>query len=345
MFALSLAVLALVGSALAGPLKRFDGLTIDVRAPSSVASLDELSLTATVTNTNSEDVKILKYGTVLDSLPTRSFFVSKDDAEVPFAGVKVSVELSDDAYTTIKSGESVSVVHNIAALYDFESAGTGIFTFAPKVELKVGAADEAISEKVQSTANTVTVEIGNVAKRHLEEKRATVSCSNTSYRSFISSSYTEGKALASLAASYINSNGRSSLFTAYWGQSSTSTVASKFTAVANENSSSRTLNCSDPYGVCDGNVIAYTLIATTNIYYCSIFYNEVASTRLCSGTTVASRNVRGGTTLHELTHAVADTDDVTYGCSADQALSDSQSVINADNYNCFATQVYQNTQC
>lgn len=75
------------------------------------------------------------------------------------------------------------------------------------------------------------------------------------------------------------------------------------------------------------------VIKFLQIYYCSIFFNERATTALCSGTTVASRSIRGGTTLHELTHAVADTDDVTYGCSADQALSDANSVRNADNYN------------
>ncbi|KAH8802020.1 hypothetical protein DL96DRAFT_1634838 [Flagelloscypha sp. PMI_526] len=52
-----------------------------------------------------------------------------------------------------------------------------------------------------------------------------------------------------------------------------------------------------------------------------------------SGTTVASRNVRAGTTLHELTHAVASTIDITYGCSADQALSAADQLNNADNYN------------
>lgn len=43
--------------------------------------------------------------------------------------------------------------------------------------------------------------------------------------------------------------------------------------------------------------------------YCSPFYSEVTTSRLCSGTTVASRNIRGGTTLHELTHATSNTDD------------------------------------
>lgn len=34
-----------------------------------------------------------------------------------------------------------------------------------------------------------------------------------------------------------------------------------------------------------------------------------------------------------MTHAVAGTDDIGYGCSFDQSLSDSQSIANADNFN------------
>ncbi|KAJ7121859.1 hypothetical protein C8R43DRAFT_850816, partial [Mycena crocata] len=72
--------------------------------------------------------------------------------------------------------------------------------------------------------------------------------------------------------------------------------------------------CVDSFEACPSGVIAYTVISTTNIYFCSFFFSEIPSTSLCSGTTIASRNVRGGTTLHELTHAVGNTDDVIYGC-------------------------------
>lgn len=70
------------------------------------------------------------------------------------------------------------------------------------------------------------------------------------------------------------------------------------------------------------------------------------------------------TFLVQITHAVSGTDDVTYGCAADQALSDARKIVNADNYNvcdlkftsltgqllmsdiqCFTTQVYANTRC
>ena len=67
--------------------------------------------------------------------------------------------------------------------------------------------------------------------------------------------------------------------------------------------------------------------------YCDIFYDEVETEQLCSGTTVDERNIRGGTVLHELTHALKGTEDVGYGCQENQQLSDSEKISNADNFN------------
>lgn len=88
---LSFVTLSLVSCALATPYKRFDGITVELAGPSgSVSSIDDLKFTASVKNTGSEAVKILKYGTILDEkLPTRSFAVTKDGSTVPFTGIKV----------------------------------------------------------------------------------------------------------------------------------------------------------------------------------------------------------------------------------------------------------------
>jgi len=333
-------------------------LTVSITS-SDVESITDLKVDATVSNTGTEAVKILKYGTVLDAkVPTRSFTLTKNDAEVPFIGAKISVQsldqLTDAAWVTIPAGESVTVSHSIEKLYDFESAGTGAFTITPVTDFQLAGSDDAANASKETSkvsvpaVQSITVNVSaDVARREVAThgKRSVVSCSNSSQASFISSSYSEAKSLATIAANYISSTPTGSIYTAYYKTNSATTVRSRFTAVASESSSSRTLSCTDPYGVCDGNVIAYTVIATTNIYFCSIFYNEVTTSRLCSGTTVASRNIRGGTTLHELTHAISGTDDVTYGCSADQALSAANQLRNADNYNCFSTQVYASTQC
>ncbi|KAK7436844.1 hypothetical protein VKT23_014486 [Stygiomarasmius scandens] len=358
MFALSFVALVLASTAAAGPLKRYNGLSVSLAGPAAdVSSLDELKFSASVTNNGAEDIKVLKYGTILDSeLPTRSFTVTKEGAEVAFTGIRLSVSLEDaddTAFAVIPAGETVTVTHDVSSVFDFASAGAGSFTFEPVQTFQIAGAEAEVKSIVQmdkvaaSSAPSVTVNIsGDLAKRELPlNKRATNICNSASQRSFIDASYTEAKQLASIASSYIGSNGANSLYTSYYKTNPTSTIRSVFNAVANENSNSRTLSCVDSFNACSSGVIAYTLIATTNIYYCSIFFNEVATSRLCSGTSVASRNVRGGTTLHELTHAVAGTDDIGYGCSFDQGLSASNARVNADNYNCFSTQVYANTQC
>ncbi|EPQ52527.1 Metalloprotease [Gloeophyllum trabeum ATCC 11539] len=355
MLCLSLVTLSLGALALASPAKRAQALSVSLTGPTSVESIDELKLTATVKNTGAEEVKILKYGTVLDAdTPTRSFVISKDGVAANFTGIKISLDLQkvgDEAFVTIPAGQSYTVEHEVASLYDFESLGTGSYSIEPVTTFQIwGNEGEPVSRaKAQIGAQPVSVLVkGDVSKRELKAKRATVSCSNSSQRSFISSSYTEGKSLASIASSYVSSNGANSLYTSYFGSTPTSTVINVLNRVANENSGSRTLNCNDPYSVCGNGVIAYTVTSTTNIYFCSIFYDEVTTSRLCSDTSVASRNIRGGTVLHEITHATSGTDDIGYGCSYDQNLgrtSPSQAAINADNYNCFATQVYASTRC
>ncbi|KAF4575387.1 hypothetical protein EYR40_004868 [Pleurotus pulmonarius] len=359
MFVWSFVTLGLAGAALASPFKRSGGLSVKLSAPAaSVGSIDDLKLVAEVTNTGSEDVKVLKYGTVLDDkLPTRVFTVTKDGSAVPFTGIKIQLSLADaddTAYTVIPAGQTVTVSHAVGPLFDFASVGTGKFSFEPVTTFQVAGAAERVANiddltKIEATVSAVDVEVtDDVEKREIQarNKRAVDICTTSSRKSFIDASYTEAKSLASISSSYVSSRGASdSLYRAYFGATATSRVTSILNAVANENSGSRTLSCTDSFGACSSGVIAYTVISTTNIYFCSIFFNEVATPSLCSGTSVASRNIRGGTTLHEMTHAVAGTNDIGYGCSFDQGLSDSQSIANADNFNCFTTQVYANTRC
>ncbi|KAL0581490.1 hypothetical protein V5O48_000533 [Marasmius crinis-equi] len=342
---------AFATASLANPIKRADQLSVKVTGPSSgsIDSVDQLKFTAEITNNGAETVKVLKYGTILDALPTRSFTVTQNGTNIPFVGAKVSVALNNDnAYTTIESGKTVTVSHDVASLFDFATAGPGTFTFTPISEFRVAGTEEkaahpALLASLSSSAEAIEVEIKDVGSKQV--KRAEPECSDSSKLSFIKSSYTESKELASITADYITSSGASDeLYTSYFGSASTSQVAGVFSGVAGE-SGSRTLSCTDPANACDGNVIAYTIISTTDIYFCDIFFDEVPQSQLCGGTTPAARNIRGGTTLHELTHALSDTDDVTYGCSADQALPQSQKTINADNYNCFASEVYAATQC
>lgn len=89
------------------------------------------------------------------------------------------------------------MMQSVAALYDFASVGTGSFSFTPLADfVKVDdngryvEGGQGYSRVADVTSNTLTIEVtSDVAKRELQplEKRARLSCSNTSRSSFISS--------------------------------------------------------------------------------------------------------------------------------------------------------------
>lgn len=90
MFSSLILALSISSIALAGPTK-LEGLKIKLSGPSAIESVEDLKLTAVVSNTGAEDIRAIKYGTILDNaLPTRSFSISKDGVSVPFTGVKVN---------------------------------------------------------------------------------------------------------------------------------------------------------------------------------------------------------------------------------------------------------------
>ena len=93
MFPLSFVTLGLATiGAYAKPMARAAAsLEISLSTPADkVASASELRVVATVKNVGDENLKVVKFGTVLDNEhPTRSFIVTKDGNEVPFIGVEV----------------------------------------------------------------------------------------------------------------------------------------------------------------------------------------------------------------------------------------------------------------
>ena len=93
MFSFPLATLVLAAfCAYANPIVRaVGGLEVSLSTPNDkVASVSDLRVVATVKNVGDENLKVVKFGTVLDNEhPTRSFIVTKDGKEVPFIGVEV----------------------------------------------------------------------------------------------------------------------------------------------------------------------------------------------------------------------------------------------------------------
>lgn len=134
----------------------------------------------------SEDVRLRKYGSVLDDeLPTQSFTITSDAGnEVPFQGSRLvlSNSLPDEAYIVIPAGGRVTKTHsNLNQIYDFSGSGPGTYEFTI-------AQPGDTNFKSQSSAS-VKVEItGDTAKRNWNYERAYLECSNPTYANQINAS-------------------------------------------------------------------------------------------------------------------------------------------------------------
>ena len=94
---LSLALLTLglaaIGVCVEPAIRAPGGLEVFLSTPANqVASASEIRVVATVKNVGDDDLKVLKFESVLDNeFSTRSFIVTKDGKEVSFTGSKVRV--------------------------------------------------------------------------------------------------------------------------------------------------------------------------------------------------------------------------------------------------------------
>lgn len=173
------------------------------------------------------------------------------------------------------------------------------------------------------------------------DRRTKESCSNSSRKSALEKALSNSASLATAAAQAALS-GSAPKFQEYFKTTSSSTrqvVAARLQAVAKEakstSSGSTTYYCSDTYGYCESNVLAYTLPSLNIIANCDIYYSYLpALASSCHDQDQAT------TTLHEFTHAPGvyspGTDDLGYGYTAATSLSSRDAVLNADSYALYA---------
>ncbi|EJD37381.1 zincin, partial [Auricularia subglabra TFB-10046 SS5] len=100
----------------------------------SVSTQADAVVTATVTNTGDEAVKVLNHpSTVLSKGPTDMFVISSSEGKAPrFQGIFGKyLPGADKSYTTIQPGQSVTVKHSLADAYDFTGSGAGTYNIKP----------------------------------------------------------------------------------------------------------------------------------------------------------------------------------------------------------------------
>jgi deuterolysin len=252
--------------------------------------------------------------------------------------------LSEDSFKSIGAGETIEVEIELASLYDLSKSGKYNVLAQGVIEYAEGDSTALSGSVLSYSSNKLDIDVDAAKTAKIEtaiqtlSKRAAIQsdCTGTKL-SAIRTALSNCNRLATAATS-----GSASTFQTYFkttSSSTRSTVAARLRAVASDcaaPSGGRTKTyCTDVYGGCESNVLAYTLPSQNYMAYCPLFFNDLpALTGQCHAQDQAT------TVLHEETHAPAvyspGTQDNGYGYSAATSLSAARALANADSYALYA---------
>merc|ERR1712222_94637 len=83
-------------------------------------------LKASVTNTGSEDLKVLKTGSFLDETAVEKVEVFQGSSKVAFEGIKLRISttnIPDEAFEVIAAGQTVETSFDVAQMHDLTAGG------------------------------------------------------------------------------------------------------------------------------------------------------------------------------------------------------------------------------
>ncbi|KAI1334113.1 neutral protease 2-like protein [Xylariaceae sp. FL0016] len=302
---------------------------------------------ATIANTGAESLKVFKSGSILDTAPVEKVQVFQSGDKVAFDGIKLRLTytgFAEESFQTIAAGETIEVNFDAAELHDLSAGGD--FDLVASGALSYAKADSTeIAGAVSYSSNTVKASVDGAQAMEVRSafinKRTDVQsdCTGTKLTR-TNTAVSNCRSLAASASSAALTN--TAKVNEYFKSTSVgSQVAAVFKKVVSECGSTSSgvsdTYCTDVYGACSSNVLAYTLPSGSYIVNCPLYFSALTPlTSTCHAQDQAT------TTLHETTHLtqIAGTDDLGYGYAAATALSSRQALNNADSYALFANAIY-----
>lgn len=251
----------------------------------------------------------------------------------------------------LAAGAIFETTINAAAVHELSS---GTYSFTAEGSLPYASVNSTTlsGKAVYFKSNTLSMNVDGAAAKlvkkailPLEGRAKLQSGCSTAQKAATTKALSNCAALAK-TASTAASSGSSTKFSEYFKTTSSSTrsvVAARLSAVASECSSASsgatTYYCTDVYGYCESNVLAYTLPSLNVVVNCPLYYSALPAL-----TTSCHAQDQATTTLHEMTHAPGvyspGTADNGYGYAAATALTSAKAVLNADSYALYANGMY-----
>lgn len=192
---------------------------------------------------------------------------------LPFNGLLLrtrTTDLTADAFTVLAPGATTESTFDLATVTDLKAGGD--FEVIAEGAFAVAAADSTSlsASKVAYRSNTLTITVDGAAAakvapaiKVLDDRTVETSCSGAQGTS-LTNALSRAVQLSNAAANAATS-GSATKFQEYFRTTDTSarnTVAARFRGVAAQagstTSGSTRYYCSDPYGYCDSNTLAYS---------------------------------------------------------------------------------------
>ncbi|KAL8836294.1 MAG: hypothetical protein Q9170_002967 [Blastenia crenularia] len=330
---------------------------LEKRASDVVVTLSSAGgsvIKASIKNNAAQSFKFLKSGTFLDAAPVEKATVFKNGAPLAFKGILLRTKttgLTDDAFATLAAGATLESTFELAAVIDLSAGGVFDVVAEGAVPLAAAGSTELSGAKLNFRSNMLSIKVDGAAAARVKPAvqppdtfTVVSSCSGTQGTSLLnalSRAVTLSNNAANAAAS-----GSAAKFQEYFkttAASARTTVANRFRGVAAQAGSTTSggtrYYCTDPYGYCSPNVLAYTVPSQNVIANCPIYYSALPLL-----TSQCHAQDQTTTSIHEFTHAPATyspgTQDNGYGYAAATALTSSQAILNADSYALYANAIY-----
>ncbi|KAJ5543817.1 hypothetical protein N7494_005096 [Penicillium frequentans] len=301
----------------------------------TLSQVGNTQIKAVVKNIGQEEVTFVHLNFFRDISPVKKVVVYQNNAEITFEGIKRRIKLQGltaDVLTTLGVGKTIEDVFDIAATTDLSHGGSLTLHSSGSVPL---VRDGVVFGHVPYRSNRLKIEVdADKASQIIKaiptlERRTQMTCDNLQPQQFAAR------------------DGSADKFNEYFKTTNDSVravVAARLDAVAreaNSTTSATTYYCSDEYGYCESNVLAYTIPARNAIANCDLYYSYLPElARSCH------YQDRATTSLHEFTHAPGfyspGTEDLRYGYAASTALQSREAVMNADTYALYANAIYLN---
>ncbi|OTB15765.1 hypothetical protein K445DRAFT_317407 [Daldinia sp. EC12] len=318
-------------------------------------------LIATIKNVGSEDLNLLRVGTLLDEvLPVEKVYVVDESGqEAPFRGIHASIRhdaLTAANFQLLRASESLDTVIKAATVHRFEKSGTYTFTATGLMPVAPAGSTTLSGPAMLIQSNRISLHVdaesaAAVPKlfslNPLEGRTNVQDGCNATQLAASTEALTNCEKLA-LAAAADAADPSSSRFVEYFKTNSSETrqiVADRLKAAAKECSTTDSgpsrYFCYDYYGICEteGPLNAYTKWDFSFVIMCPLFYDTLPP--LPQG---CHRQCQATTAIHEMTHCEdvysPHTNDFVYGYNESVALTPEQALLNADNYSLYANAVY-----